>query len=237
MTNKAENSAQKGIGKSKTKNQLRVETYEPVLGIMKEFEPDLSNSERARLAQSIHLSILKLDRNNALRPTEDLYLFLETAKQYGLSPIKKEIYATYRWSKATQRDELIPIVSIHGLRKKARAQRPFRYTRTASITYEYDEKGKLSSATAEVYGLLEGAVEDIKAATFTAYFEEFDNSDEKHPNNWNKMPRVMLGKCAEANAIRMGFGLAGLYIEEEMTGRTSAEIDPTNAIDGETEDE
>ena len=33
---------------------------------------------------------------------------------------------------------------------------------------------------------------------------------------WSRMPRVMLAKCAEANALRMGFNLGALYIEEEV---------------------
>ena len=42
------------------------------------------------------------------------------------------------------------------------------------------------------------------------------------------MPRVMLTKCAEANALRAGFDIAGIYVEEELTSN--------NVIEGETVD-
>ena len=36
-------------------------------------------------------------------------------------------------------------------------------------------------------------------------------------SNWRTMPIVMLTKCAEANALRAGFDIAGIYVEEELT--------------------
>ena len=35
------------------------------------------------------------------------------------------------------------------------------------------------------------------------------------------MPIVMLTKCAEANALRAGFDIAGIYVEEELTANAN----------------
>ena len=39
-------------------------------------------------------------------------------------------------------------------------------------------------------------------------------------SNWKTMPTVMLTKCAEANALRAGFDIAGIYVEEELTANS-----------------
>jgi len=76
---------------------------------------------KEKMLTTLHRSILGLTKNGQARPLEDLKLFLAVANQYGLNPFKNEIYAVYMWDSSRSRDELTPIVSIHGLRKMARA--------------------------------------------------------------------------------------------------------------------
>ena len=58
---------------------------------------------------------------------------------------------------------------------------------------------------------------EIVTTAATAYWSEFYPGD-KMGFMWRKMPRVMLGKCAESQALRKAFPrqLAGLYSFEEM---------------------
>lgn len=58
---------------------------------------------------------------------------------------------------------------------------------------------------------------EIVTTAATAFWDEFYPGD-KLGFMWRKMPRVMLGKCAESQALRKAFPrqLAGLYSFEEM---------------------
>jgi hypothetical protein len=69
------------------------------------------------------------------------------------------------------------------------------------------------SATVTVYRLTQG---QRFAYTATARWAEY--KPEQNDFMWRKMKHTMLGKCAEALALRKGFPrqLAGLYAKEEM---------------------
>jgi hypothetical protein len=69
------------------------------------------------------------------------------------------------------------------------------------------------TATVTVYRLVQG---QRCAFTGTARWSEY--KPEANDFMWRKMPHTMLGKCAEALALRKGFPrqLAGLYAKEEM---------------------
>ena len=56
--------------------------------------------------------------------------------------------------------------------------------------------------------------------------------------NWIKMPRIMLAKCAEAQALRRGWpeDLSGIYAPEEMDQAHAAEVDVNAAADQAEED-
>lgn len=184
---------------------------------------------KEKMIATLHRSVLGLTKNKEARPIEDLKLFLAVANQYGLNPFKKEIYAVYMWDSSRGRDELTPIVSIHGLRKMARAGGVYTHTGAAIITY--DQETKLpESVTVPVFGRFPGETTPHEVTRYQAFYEEFvkTNKEGKPTGNWKTMPRVMLTKCAEANALRAGFDIAGIYVEEELTSN--------NVIEGETVD-
>lgn len=183
--------------------------------------------DKAKLVKNIHKNLMGVDGLGKLRPYEDLAFFLIIAKQYQLNPLKKEIYATYqRVQKGKQWvEQIAPIVSIHGLRTLARRSKNPTYAYTGKAELTFTDEGKLESATVPVYGRFDGSDEIVRVGEYTAYYEEFvktktnkETGESYCTGKWKTSPRMMLIKCAEANAIRMSFDISGIYIEEEIVG-------------------
>lgn len=187
---------------------------------------------KEKVLGNIHRNLLGVDKLGKIRPMEDLAYFMLVCRQYNLNPLKKEIYAVYQRTKVNGQwvEKLEPIVSIHGLRQLARRSKnpTYAYTGKAVFDYKDAEKTKLDSATVEVFGRFDGSFEAVKIGEYTAYYDEFAkthaNDDEYGKyragdamGTWKTMPRVMLAKCAEANAIRSIFDIGGVYVEEEMS--------------------
>lgn len=186
---------------------------------------------KEKVLGNIHRNLLGVDKMGRIRPIEDLAYFMLVCSQYNLNPLKKEIYAVYQRTKVNGQwvEKLEPIVSIHGLRQLARRSKnpTYAYTGKAVFDYKDAEKIKLDSATVEVFGRFDGSFEAVKIGEYTAYYDEFAkthaNDDEYGKyragdamGTWKTMPRVMLAKCAEANAIRSIFDIGGVYVEEEI---------------------
>lgn len=189
---------------------------------------------KEKVLGNIHRNLLGVDKMGKIRPIEDLAYFMLVCSQYNLNPLKKEIYAVYQRQNVNGQwiEKLEPIVSIHGLRSLARRSKnpTYAYTGKAVFDYKDAEKIKLDSATVEVFGRFDGSFEAVKIGEYTAYYDEFAKthaSDDEYGKyragdamgTWKTMPRVMLAKCAEANAIRSIFDIGGVYVEEEI-GRT-----------------
>ncbi len=186
---------------------------------------------KERLIGNIHRNLLGVDRMGVIRPMEDLAYFLLVCQQYGLNPLKKEIYAVYQRQKVNDQwvEKLEPIVSIHGLRSLARRSHNPKYAYSGKAVFE-EKEGEIVSATVEVFGRFPDDPQIVKVGEYTAYMEEFAKKHTKSDQYgkykagdpmgvWAIMPRVMLSKCAEANAIRMAFDIGGVYIEEELANR------------------
>lgn len=178
---------------------------------------------KVKLIGNIHKNLMGVDALGKARPIEDLAYFLLVAKQYDLNPLRNEIYATYQRQKQNGQwiEKIAPIVSIHGLRKLARRSKNPTYAYTGKVVFE-EKDGDIVSATVEIYGRFDNNPEPTKVSEYTAYAEEFvkiktdKDGNDYRTGNWKTMPRVMLAKCAEANAIRMGFDIGGVYVEEEI---------------------
>ncbi len=185
---------------------------------------DNTKISKEKMIRSLHISVLGLTKNGMGRPMEDLKIFLIQANQYGLNPFKKEIYATYVWDSNRQRDELVPIVSIHGLRKLARSSVSPRYAYTGTAVVETDTEGNIVSATVPVWGTFSDG-KPFELTSYTALYTEFVRlkKDGKPNKIWSEKPRMMLIKCAEANAIRQAFNISGLFIEEEIASNSVVE--------------
>lgn len=174
---------------------------------------------------------------------DEFDLFMAVARMKGLDPFSKQIAAiVFNKNKPDKRNMSI-ITTIDGMR--AIAARSGRYRPDEDepdYTSDDSEKGPLNPK-----GLLKAKVRiwiadtmnagGWKPATGVAYWEEFAPiKDEWAENpqtgkykptgeqtldtggNWGKMPRIMLAKCAEAQALRKAFpeDLSGLYEAAEL---------------------
>lgn len=174
--------------------------------------------------------------------TEEFNLFMEAARSYGLDPFRKQILPLVFGKNARDQSKrrMSIVVSRDGLR--VIAQRCGNY-RPASEKAEWDTDASLVGPL-NPKGLVSCTVylwqQDSRGEWFKvkgeAEWDEFapvteewaeDAEGKRRPTgrktidasgNWVKMPKVMLEKCAEAQALRAGWPeqFGGVYAEEEM---------------------
>lgn len=145
----------------------------------------------------------------------ELQLFFFDCHRQGVHPLDKLIHFTKRGGKYT------PITSIDFMRQRAAATGEGAGIDDAIFTGT--PKTGDFAATVTVYRLVQG-----QRCAYTATARWLEYKPEANDFMWQKMPFVMLGKCAEALALRKGFPqqLAGLYAKEELD---QAETIPTTA--------
>jgi len=156
---------------------------------------------------------------------EEFQVFLMACKKTQLDPFMRQIYAVKRKAKKPDGSwgETITIqTGIDGYRLIA--ERTGCYAPDCEPTYNYDSEGRLISATSYIKKQTkDGTWHTISAS---AYMDEYcqtfvdKNTREKVPTGmWVTMPRTMLAKCAEAQALRKAFPaeMSGVYTKEEMS--------------------
>ncbi len=154
----------------------------------------------------------------------ELELFLHACKRTGLDPLMRQIYAIKRWNAKSQKEEMAIQTGIDGYRLIA--DRTGCYAGSDDPIFEGDYEGihpRLARVT--VHKFVNGT-----RCTFSAsarWDEYVQLSREGKPTAmWQKMPYCMLGKCAEALALRKAFPaeLSGVYTHEEMMQADNAPI-------------
>lgn len=165
-------------------------------------------------------------------PAAVVKVFAVACQQHGLSPFKKEIYLVGYGGKYST------IVGIDGLRAKA--------DRTAQLAgkddAKYDampdgsfktaaqlifDKKRPTTCTVTVYRAIGGMRCPFTKTVLFAEYCPANNS-----GKWSTMPFNMIEKCAEAQALRMGFAseTAGLNIEEEVPAIQDVTIQAAKAV-------
>ncbi len=150
----------------------------------------------------------------------ELGAFVELVRQTGLSPEARQIYLRKQWDKKAGRDTFSPLTGIDGYRLVA--DRTGKYAGNDDPVFD-DEK-KPTKATVTVYKLVGG----IRCPfTASARWDQYFPGD-LQGFMWKKMPHLMLGKCAEALALRKAFPaeLSGLYTESEMEQASATATEP-----------
>lgn len=148
---------------------------------------------------------------------EELRLFLYDCQRRGVHPLDKLLHFTVRTSKDGTR-RYTPITSIDFMRMQAADEG---CAGIDDAIFQGDVKSPEFAATVTVYKVVGG----IRCPfTGTARWPEYYAGT----SMWDKMPHTMLGKCAEALALRKAFPrkLGGLYTREEMDQAGLDEAEP-----------
>ena len=163
----------------------------------------------------------------------ELKFFLTVCKHVQLDPFKKQIYAVKRrnWNpdKKAYDESMVIQTGIDGFRTIA--ERTQKYAGSKAPRFTYKENGTLESAIVVVKKLIGGQIVETEAeAYYDEYVQKVKNKEtnQMEPNKqWQTMPRLMLGKCAEALALRKAFpdDLSGLYSEEEVQTIQSHDVE------------
>ena len=136
---------------------------------------------------------------------QDFLFLVEVSKTSGLSLFQRQLYGIKRKGRLTIQ------TGIDGYRLVA--ARTGQHAGTSDVVFEVEDPRYPQAATVTVSKLLpNGAI-----GQFTATARWFEYSQQGSPM-WGRMPYLMLGKCAEALALRKAFPgeLAGIYTSEEM---------------------
>lgn len=153
---------------------------------------------------------------------EELSMFIQNCKRYGLDPFTGQIHAVKRWDSDAGRKVMKVQVGIDGFRliadrtgKWRGTQGPFWCGPDGKWT---DVWLKDEHPAAAKVGVLRGDFSEPRwgIARWDAYVATKKGGDPTFM--WQKMPAHMLAKCAEALALRSAFpnDLSGLYTDAEM---------------------
>ena len=149
---------------------------------------------------------------------DELTLFFHACERTGLDPLMKQIYPVKRWSNALGRNAMTIQTGIDGYRLIA--ERTGKYSPGRDTEYKYKDESKLPNAARAYVKKLtpDGTWHEVSA---TAYWDEYVQKTKQGgvTKMWREKPHIMLGKCAEALALRKSFPaeLSGLYTSEEMS--------------------
>lgn len=142
---------------------------------------------------------------------EELQLFVATCTRTGLDPFLKQIYAVKRWDNKEKREVMAIQVGIDGFRLiadrtgKYGGQDPVEWLDSDGVWSEvWTGRGDHPIAARTAVYRKDWSHKAPAVCRWDSYVQTH-GADGKLMPNWAKMPDVMLGKCAEALALRRAF--------------------------------
>lgn len=163
---------------------------------------------------------------------DELDLFIYQAKRTGLDPLSRQLHFVKRNRKKFVNNQWIEEgvatiqTGIDGYRTIA--ARTGEYAGNDDAIYDSETEKYPIKATVTVYRMIKGErVGFTASARWSEYCPVYNG---KPSSMWEKMPYLMLAKCAEALALRKAFPqeLSGVYTTEEMSQADSPTIPVTH---------
>lgn len=233
------------MAKETKKKQVKVEEEIKEVAVVIE-QPLVEKKQIESLKAWDRKQVELIKRTIAVGATDDeLMMFRWVCHKTGLDPFMKQIYYVKRWDSKTGTEKGAIQVGIDGFRSVAEQTGAYAGNDDIVFTGEAQKKAVDSKtnketlfivpekATAVVHKIVQGVRCPFTA---TIRWDEYYPGD-KQGFMWRQKPHVMLGKCAEAVALRKAFPavLSGIYVEgeldravKEVTGK--AETDTDKAI-------
>lgn len=159
---------------------------------------------------------------------DELALFVQQCKRTGLDPFSRQIHAVKRWDSTQNRDVMAIQTGIDGYRLIA--ERTGKYAGNDDPVFDSEDGPNPKKATVTVWKMVDGTRAPFtRSARWTEFVQT--KKDGTPTKFWLKMPYLMLGKVAEALALRAAFPqeLSGIYTWEEMGQADNGhDINPNN---------
>lgn len=201
--------------------------------------PANGNGSRSMLRQSMTEEQIELIKRTICKPKEreasddELALFRYQCERTGLDPFSRQIYAIFR--KSQGREQMGIQVGIDGLRLIA--ERTGHYAGQEG-PYWCDDSGlwtdtwfKAEPPTAAKVIVRKAIGGQLVETTAVAHYREYVPTYNNKPLGlWPDKPALMLGKCAEALALRKAFPAetSDLYIAEELEREIEGVAEPSD---------
>ena len=202
-----------------------------------------TQSTAATAPRALSASQLLLVQNTLAKgcTKQEFDLFIEMAKKHGLDPIKRQIYAIVTNPDNPKKRHLAIVTGIDGYRAKAARCGNYRPDEDEP-EYSYTEKDPetnpvgLDKAVVSVYrrdadgvwNRVRGIAWWDEHAPLKEVWENGKPTGRMHlqRGTWQKMPRLMLAKCAEAQALRKGWPeeFGGLHVAEELDSAVASQV-------------
>lgn len=168
-------------------------------------------------------------------------MVLGYCKAAGVDPLQKPVHIVPMWSSQTRsmRDVILPGINLY----RIQAMRSGQCAGISEPEFGPDVTEKVGSRTMTYPAWCRVTVKRVVAsgqiASFTATERWLENyaikggkeRDESPNAMWTKRPYGQLGKCAQAQALRIAFPeFAGQYTAEEMEGKEIDNSQPAHVV-------